>query len=174
MRAAERHVIGLDLSLTGTGLAAAGRVEVSPNLGPSTTLPGRWARIDATRSWVVNRLHGTNPLIVVEGASYNSKGGQSHERAGLWWAVVGRCFELDLDVVEVPPATLKKFATGRGNASKPDMRLAWYKRAGVDLADDNAVDAAWLCQIGLHLTGRPDAIVLPKAHTDALQRLRVA
>lgn len=42
------------------------------------------------------------------------------------------------------PASLKKYATGKGNSPKPDVRMALYKRTGVDEPDDNRVDAAWL------------------------------
>ena len=70
--------------------------------------------------------------------------------------------------VTVTAATLKKFATGRGNATKPDMRMALYQRAGIDLRDDNQVDAWWLRQLGLHLLEDPERMELPQTHLAAL------
>lgn len=47
----------------------------------------------------------------------------------------------------VPVSTLKKFATGFGNAQKLDMLLAAVRRgATVAGLDDNAIDALWLYQ----------------------------
>ena len=57
-------------------------------------------------------------------------------------------------------------------ATKPDMRMALYQRAGLDERDDNRVDAWWLRQVGLHLLGDPDALNLPKTHLAALDKIR--
>ena len=56
--------------------------------------------------------------------------------------------ESEVPYVTIAPATLKKYATGKGNATKADMRMAWFQRTGEDVRDDDAVDALWLRQIG--------------------------
>lgn len=53
----------------------------------------------------------------------------------------------------IPPATLKKYATGRGSADKDGMRLALRMRAGIDERDNNLVDAWWLRHAGLDRLG---------------------
>lgn len=53
----------------------------------------------------------------------------------------------------VSPATLKAFATGKGNADKTAMALALYKRTGLEFGDDNQVDAWWLRAAGLQHLG---------------------
>src|SRR5690606_24551349 len=59
----------------------------------------------------------------------------------------------------VTPATLKKFATGKGNADKTAMAMALYKRAGIECADDNQVDAYWLWVAGMtHLGAAPFSV----------------
>jgi len=43
--------------------------------------------------------------------------------------------------LQIPPMTLKKYATGKGNSKKQEMMMQVYKRWGVELNDDNAADA---------------------------------
>jgi Holliday junction resolvasome RuvABC endonuclease subunit len=45
----------------------------------------------------------------------------------------------------VPVGTIKKAATGKGNASKADM-IAAAKRAGCFTEDDNEADAFWIAK----------------------------
>lgn len=47
----------------------------------------------------------------------------------------------------VPPTTLKKFVTGQGNVAKSRMMMSALKRYGVEIPDDNAVDAYGLARI---------------------------
>mgnify|MGYP006287957505 CR=1 FL=1 len=43
--------------------------------------------------------------------------------------------------LQIPPMTLKKYASGKGTAKKQEMLLQIYKRWGVEFNDDNAADA---------------------------------
>ena len=47
----------------------------------------------------------------------------------------------------IPPMTLKKYATGKGNSKKQEMLLQMYKRWGVEFNDDNAADAYALARL---------------------------
>lgn len=67
----------------------------------------------------------------------------------------------------VVPSTLKRYATGKGNATKSDMRMALYQRATIDERDDNKVDAWWLQAMGLDHLGAPP-VTLPATHRAAL------
>lgn len=53
-------------------------------------------------------------------------------------------------VVTVPPAALKKFATGRGNADKVQMAMAAQRCGYSGPENDNAIDAWWLWAIGAY------------------------
>lgn len=97
--------------------------------------------------------------------------------AGITGMVHGaaRAYLLRLKVpyVTVPPATLKKFATGRGNAGKPEMAVSLFKRLGRELPDDNQVDAFWLRAAGHQLLDEP-LVDLPAAQVAALDKLAEA
>lgn len=54
------------------------------------------------------------------------------------------CERCGIEYTDCPSTTLKKFATGKGNASKEMMIDAYRKRLGVDPIDDNHADAWWL------------------------------
>ena len=49
--------------------------------------------------------------------------------------------------LKVPPMTLKKFASGKGNAKKQEMLLQIYKRWKVEFNDDNAADSYALARL---------------------------
>lgn len=84
--------------------------------------------------------------------------------------------ELGIPYIMVTPATLKTYATGKGGATKSDMRMALYQRYGIDERDDNRADAWWLRALGLDLYGKPLTQVngstkMPETHRRALKVL---
>lgn len=170
-----RQIVGLDPSLSSTGIALGPGLDahtiVTKPGDYGTTVAGRAARVTAIARRVID-LTEPGALVVIESPGF-SRGAEpgAHLRAGLWWLLIVELFDQGCEVIEVAPTTLKKFATGRGNADKADMRMALYQRAGLDLRDDNQVDAWWLREVGLQLAGHPDALTLPKPQVAALARL---
>jgi len=84
--------------------------------------------------------------IFLEGYSFGSRGAATvtlGEFGGLlrWRLSAWR-------VVEVAPATLKQFATGKGNANKTQVVAAVTKRYGVTFDSDNEYDAYALARLG--------------------------
>ena len=164
------RVVGLDLSLTGTGLVTTtARGDTLIQVVSTTKLEGL-PRLRKITDVIVEAITDGPPmdLAVVEGPAYSrALGAGHHESAGLWWKVVDRLDELGIPTGIVPPNVLKKYATGTGTASKPDMRLELYKRTGMDVRNDNKVDALWLHAMGADHLGRPH-LVLPQKHREAL------
>jgi Holliday junction resolvasome RuvABC endonuclease subunit len=65
--------------------------------------------------------------------------------------------------IQVPPMTLKKYATGKGTAKKQEMLLQIYKRYGVEFNDDNAADAYALARLaGGHAIDKIEREVVDK------------
>lgn len=160
-------IVGLDLSITATGLALAdGSVAT---FSPPAKLGDR--RLTAITDHLA---FGPTPeviaadLVVIEGPVVRSSAavviGMVHGAVRTLLLNEGTPYAL------VPPATLKKFATGKGSADKTAMALAAYKRAGVEFADDNECDAWWLREAGLRAAGCP-SFDLPAAQVDALEKV---
>jgi Holliday junction resolvasome RuvABC endonuclease subunit len=59
------------------------------------------------------------------------------------------CAELDIDHKGYPPATLQKFATGKGKGNKPLMIQTCKEKYGVDPIDDNEADALHLYHLAI-------------------------
>ena len=75
----------------------------------------------------------------------------AHVYGGLLATLTAWCEHHQIPYQGVPVGTIKKFATGRGNASKGEM-IAAMKARGHSPADDNEADALalmrWHCCIG--------------------------
>ena len=60
-------------------------------------------------------------------------------------------FDLDCVVIGIPVGTIKKHATGKGNASKQMMIEAARNKLGYKGNDDNEADALWILDTGIAL-----------------------
>ncbi|WP_146244946.1 crossover junction endodeoxyribonuclease RuvC [Curtobacterium sp. MCBD17_028] len=152
-------VVGLDLSLacsgvtyiSPTGHIDARRVQTSTTSG----VLEEWRRIRTAAARVV-RLVPAPCLVLVEWASYGSKFGAQDERGAHRWLVAGTLAELGCDVVKVSPKQRAKYATGNGNAKKPEVLAAMRDRhPGVAIPDDNVADALALGAMGARWLGHP-------------------
>ena len=66
---------------------------------------------------------------------------------GYGYSVQIALYTNDFNYVIVTPSQVKKFATGKGNASKDNMILPIYKKWGYEHSSDNVRDAFVLAQI---------------------------
>ena len=156
-------VIGLDLSLTSTGVCDA--------MGNPHTIAG--ANGDGRLVNVGLYIEGlctidTPNLAVIEDLPRGAMGGSS---TGMVQGIVRFLLRrADVPYTLVPPASLKTYATGKGTASKVEMALAAYKRAGVEFSSDDECDAWWLRAMGLDALGEP-LFELPVGHRKALSKV---
>lgn len=164
--------IGLDLSLTSTGLVlmdTTGVIEME-NVKSSGKKGDGYAefltRIDflhtRVQDWVrYVSVTGKPSLAVIESPSHGSKFGNPHERAGLWWDVYRTLTQRGIPVATVAPATRAKYITGNGRADKKEVLAAARVLYGDDLPNDDVADAAGLAAMGMRRLGFPVEAALP-------------
>lgn len=173
------RVVGLDLSLTGTGLAYRshdgdhgwGEVRTrrltSPPAGQG--IHDRSIRLRALATLIIKWCEGAD-LAVIETPAYSRTMGSQHDRSGLWWLVVASLDHRGIPVVEVATTTLKVYGLGTGRGDKDAMVAAVVRRYGhllPDLATNDEADALLLADMGARHFGRP-LTDLPKTHTRAM------
>jgi len=71
-------------------------------------------------------------------------------------------------LIEVPPTSLKKFVTGKGNVDKVAVATTLSKRYDVDFASDNMADAFGLMKFGSVLLGQEKPLAY---QTEVFQKL---
>jgi Holliday junction resolvasome RuvABC endonuclease subunit len=77
----------------------------------------------------------------------------AHVYGGLIAHLGAWCEENDIPYTAVPVGTIKKFATGNGNASKEAMIEACAKKLKIVCVDDNQADATWILHFILKREG---------------------
>lgn len=152
---AQNHdvVFGIDQSLTGFGLAAISTtsddyiawVYKSSYRGVDRLLDiQQW--LDFRLSDVLARDHEIIDFAMESGVVMSNSAlvlGELSAAVKLFLADSYKPFR----PLQVPPTSLKKFVTGKGNAGKEEVVLGAYKHWGVEFTDNNACDAYCLARL---------------------------
>jgi len=170
-------MVGIDTSITSTGLAIAELnydykiiKQTFYTFGTSSKfeVPGnRRFRYECVANEVIDRIEAAiKPYICKSlkvfiafehyimgghGRGYTLAELHGFVKAKLISELLEGRYSIDHTIIEVPPTTLKQFATGSGKADKDDMKAA-ARAIGVDFDDDNQCDAFWLSQFALAFT----------------------
>lgn len=177
-------VVGLDLSLTGSGLAriawsSQARVVDTRRIGLAgiTTMSDPTDRARALHGLKTGIVEWAYPadLVVVESMVPNPVSRSTNERGALWYLVVLALLNRQVRVEYVHPGTLKRYGAGTGDAGKPAMRAA-AREAFPDVvtSSPDEDDALWLAGIGVHMLGGPLPYPVTPQRTDVVRRLKAA
>ena len=160
--------LGLDLSLTSTGialvrdgrLAEVGNVKTKGKVGDSLAV-----RADRLRGVLSHIELGfvrslDLDIVVIESPSYGSSFGSAHDRSGLWWLVSDLCHRSDIPVATVSPPGRAKYITGSGKTKDKEVVLAhaierYVVDGGPRIVNDDVADAVGLADMGARWLGEP-------------------
>lgn len=170
------NVVGIDPSITGTGLASTGGSTQTIGLNGVTKLrlDRRVASLRQLRAEIVAWTMGRCPtLVVIEHPAFSRAGGGAVERHWLFLDIAGTLLAQDIPVVEVGPGMRAQYATGKAGASKSAVvdavarRFPDFETGG----DENLADAVVLAAMGADHVGFPLA-QLPASHRAALAKVQ--
>jgi crossover junction endodeoxyribonuclease RuvC len=171
-------VVGVDLSLASTGIAVIDGPSVTTfrivSKGTKAdTVAERAARVITITGQILECIPTAVDLVVIEGPSLGqSRQAGEHLRSGLWWCLVTRLCLEDQTVVEIPPANLKRYATGKGNSPKDQVLAAVIRRySQVDVTGNDIADATVLAAMGARHLGVPIEESLPQVNLAAMAKI---
>jgi crossover junction endodeoxyribonuclease RuvC len=173
-----RTIVGLDLSLTGTGVVIVDdadlvRTRLIETKGHrADTLAQRHARLCTIRAAIHHLVPQRTAMVLIEGPALGAMGGSMHDRSGLWWMITDLLLDLGHKVVEVVPQARMRYATGKGSAKKDVVLAAAIKRyPHVEIIDNNIADAMVLAGMGRRAILHP-IDDMPQAHWLAMDKVR--
>jgi Holliday junction resolvasome RuvABC endonuclease subunit len=141
------RVIGLDLSMQASGVAAASGQLFT--IKPRGKGDARLVEFEDALCYYLGRKSDQPHVAVIEEVASQKGFGSS----GVLFMIHGVARKVlaaaGIPFVYIHNGTLKKYATGSGAADKKLMIHAARER-GAEPADDNQADAAWLRWAGLH------------------------
>jgi len=141
-------IVGIDLSLTSTGVAVIS--DELPECYITQTITPRLSgtnRLIEIRDKLLLGWCGYTDLVVLEGYAF-AKNNRAHQMGELGGVIRVALTEQRINWIEVPPARVKKFCTGKGNAPKDIMIQQVYKHWGVECKTSDEADAFVLAKIG--------------------------
>ena len=162
------HIVGIDPSLSGTGVCRIRPEDAEPitfDLIDSKPIPNagyidtlvRMRNIAGRviRAARVGMEEGDVLVVIMEGPIFGQSTGQYHTRAGLWWILYHLLEKLGAFVI-IEPTRLKRYVTGKGNAPK-DVVFSTVVRnfPHLGIMDNNIADAIGLACMGARELGYP-------------------
>lgn len=160
------RILALDLSLTATGYA-----DSDGNSGvmkPPPKMAG-FDRITWIREQAVYARALEADVVVIEGYAFGAQKQRGvHEIAELGGVIRCALYDESKPWADIPPASLKLFATGKGNAKKDEVFAAAIRHLGYSRNDHNEADALWLLAMA---TAKYSRAKLPETKARAIAKV---
>jgi Holliday junction resolvasome RuvABC endonuclease subunit len=163
------EIIGLDLSLTRTGIAM---VDGCESVKPAVR---GFERLRFLRDEVLCAAGNRTTVAIIEGYSRGSS--QKREEMGELGGIVRLALhERGVRIIDVTPLSVKKFAVGDLKQNHRDKDAVFERARDTlpwDVANHDEADACWLRVIGLHLFGLSGTELTPW-RAEVLEQLSTA
>ncbi len=162
--------LGIDLSLTGTGLSVVegDRLLFSECYKPKNKSgPTRLIEIRHKVSETIDKYQPE--LICIEGYSFGSRGRAVFQTGELGGLIRVLLHKTGIKWLEITPSQVKKFAAGVGNCGKDIIMQQVYKRWGMEFKTSDEADAFILAKIGTILLGHKEKLI--KAQEEVIDAL---
>lgn len=167
-RPAPPVVVGVDLSLKSTGIAHRdGKTDTYHPVDDGETHHGLVRMDEIARFIDIITDVPDLELVVIEGLAFEGHD-TKRSQAQLTGIVRHMLWRQDKPFILVAPNTLKKYATGTGQAGKVKVYTAARDRLGYRGESFDEADALWLWAIGCHLLMGEPVVPLPQSHLAAL------
>lgn len=157
----KNKVLAFDQSLTSTGYCVIDMFTGEYEVGILT--PPKGLRDSSRLLWIHSRVSNlidsyAPEAIAMEGYAFGARS-RAHSLGELGGViklkVIGYTAKTGCGFYIIPPTTLKKYITGKGNSNKDIMLLSLYKRFGEEFDDNNKADAFSLAILTVnHLLGK--------------------
>lgn len=188
------RILGIDSSLTGTGLARLDLLPWPPSepfrkdgepvkyelalatvgaskAKPTDTWLARSRRVHEVLNGIEHAITDHVDLVSLEELAFGAKGTALVVLHWLWGEVINICRVESVPLLLVNPSAVKRFATGAGNAKKDVVMLAManrYPDAGI--ADNNQADALACAMVGARFKDMP-VDTMPQSHLSAMGKV---
>ena len=144
------YYTGIDLSLNSTGFVTISNEkdilkEEIITSNPKEEIEDRIIHIRDE----ISKLVTDESMYYIEGLSYMSVSATMAQLSALHYTIRIFLKEINTPFKIIPPTTLKKYVTGKGNSKKSLMIKNVYKKFGYDTDDDNLADAYGLARMCL-------------------------
>jgi len=151
------RLLALDLSLRSSGYAYGAAFGL---LVPPKTADRGMTRLAWIRGQVLNLCEiARADVVLVEGYSFASHASHAHELGELGGAIRIALYDAGIPVCEIPPANLKMFITGKGNAKKDLVLVEVVRRLGYAGSSTDEADALVMLAMGrAHYNGLAGAL----------------
>ncbi len=178
-------VLGLDLSLTSTGVAVIDLDPQPPRISlhrirTKGKADDTWAQREQRMRRIVRSiadlvpLDNANVLAVLEGPAYSRQVGSQHDRSGLWWLVYTALRNEGVTVAVCPIQARIRYAIGKGSGHKDIVLSAALRRYGAmvpTLEGNDEADALIMAALGARWLEHPVESSVPQPCLKALDAL---
>lgn len=156
-------VAGIDQSYSNLATVFTDGVQFNNNVQgfPPAKYGTGVSRLREIQHHIFDRFSDKEPAVIcMEGYAHGARFGRemSGELSG---AIRLSLFDMGFEPIIIAPKMLKKYVTGKGNASKKEMIIGVQEKWGQKYTDDNLADAAGLSMLAFALLSSNGTNLLP-------------